>query len=574
MQDSTVRQSGADAASKKNITLNDVSYEVVERISVSSGEADLYIILDANKEKCVLKYYRFNIKPKEEVMNILKNNSDGRAVKLIDYGQSANGRYYEIQQYAKYGDLSTYMKENPKISLKFIWEFITELNDCFQSIHALNIIHRDIKPSNILISEITPLKIALTDFGISSVSELSMRQTTFAGTFIYIPPESVLLTEQNENGPGGVTNKKSEEDIVTSKASDYWAMGLIILEMLTGRNPYQNIKNFSLLFGRVKSEPVPLEGVSDDFIDLLKGLLTKDPKKRWGFKEVSGWLAGRRDIPVYFETAEQLNPKQFNYKPYRFMDKDHFELRELAVTMAGNWPLALAAFSGGELKEWINSQLNDRVSSSLIDNLGKDRSLSDDARLFDFICRVNPEPEFIYKGIAISDSGLLEIAKKMSEKNASDSEKNLLIDILKYNIVAKFYELSDPANPRLETDRKAAAEACEFGSPEDMALAFLINHDGVFLKSVIKKIKEKFVGSLVIKAAEGYKSVAEMSRKAVEIYENGIFTTRDIIKFASLPPDCFVSRSNLVEMHDKAVEKVSELIEKYDIHGGLITIGD
>ncbi len=568
MQDSTVRQSGAEAASKKSITLNDTSYEVIERISVTSGEADLYIISDAAGEKFVLKYYRFNIKPKEEVMKILKNNPDGRAVKLIDHGQSANGRYYEIQQYAKYGDLSTYMKENPKIPLKFLWEFITELNDCFKSIHALNIIHRDIKPANILIREITPLKIALTDFGISSVSELSMRQTTFAGTFIYIPPESVLLNEQNESGPGSdiVTIKKNEEDIVTSKASDYWAMGLIILEMLSGRNPYQNIKNFSLLFGKVKSEPVPLEGVPDDFIDLLKGLLTKNPKKRWGAGEVSGWLSGKRDIPAYFETAEELSPKQFNYKPYRFMDKDHFELGAIAVTMAANWSQALAAFAGTEFKDWIGSQLNDRVTASLIDNLNKDRSLSEDARLFDFICRVNSKPEFIYKGAAISDALLLDIAKRTAEKKSSDSEKGLLTDILKYNIAAKFYELSDPANPRLETDRKAAAEACEFGSPEDMAIAFLINHDGVFLKSLIKKIKEAFTGSLVIKPAEGFKNAAEMSRKAVEIYDTGIFATRDIIKFAAhLPADCFVSHAQLSEMHAKAVEKVSDLMEKHDL---------
>ena len=568
MQDSTVRQSAAEAASKKNITLNDVSYEVIERISVSSGEADLYIISDAVGEKFVLKYYRFNIKPKEEVMNILKNNPGGRAVKLIDHGQSANGRYYEIQQYAKHGDLSNYMKENPKISLKFVWEFITELNDCFKSIHDLNIIHRDIKPGNILIREITPLKIALTDFGISSVSELSMRQTTFAGTFIYIPPESVLLTEQNEAGPGAdtLTIKKNEEDIVTSKASDYWAMGLIILEMLTGRNPYQNIKNFSLLFGKVKSEPVPMEGVSDDFIDLLKGLLTKNPKKRWGFKEVSGWLTGKRDIPVFFETAEELDPKQFSYAPYRFMEKDHFELRELAVTMARNWPPALAAFAGPELLEWINSQLNDRITASLMDNLKKDRSLSDDVRLFDFICRVNPDPEFIYKGAAVSDAFLLDIAKKAVEKTALDGEKNLFMDILKYNIVARFYELSNPANPRLETDRKASSEASEYNSPEDMALAFLINHDGVFLKELIKKIKDTFTGSLVIKAAEGFKTPDEMSRKASEIYESGIFTTRDIIKFAHhLPADCFISLSRISEMHANAVEKVSELMEKHDL---------
>jgi len=569
MQDSTIRQTPAEAASKKSITLNDVSYEVIERISVTSGEADLYIISDAAGEKFVLKYYRFNIKPKEEVMKILKNNPDGRAVKLIDHGQSANGRYYEIQQYAKHGDLSTYMKENPKNSMKFVWEFITEMNDCFKSIHALNIIHRDIKPANILIREMTPLKIALTDFGISSVSEISMRQTTFAGTFIYIPPESVLLTEQNEAGPGPgadtVTIKKNEEDIVTSKASDYWAMGLIILEMLTGRNPYQNIKNFSLLFGKVKSEPVPLEGVSDDFIDLLKGLLTKNPKKRWGAVEVSGWLSGKRDIPAYFETAEELSPERFSYKPYRFMDKDHFELRDIAVTMAANWHQALAAFAGSELKDWIGSQLNDRVTASLIDNLNKDKSLSDDVRLFDFICRVNPKPEFIYKGAAITDALLLDIAKRTAEKTSNDAERSLVTEILKYNVIARFYELSDPSGTRLETDRKAAAEACEFAAPEDMALAFLINHDGAFLKSLIKKIRALFVDSLVIKPAEGFKTAGEMSAKAVEIYEKGIFAARDIIKFTHLPPGCFLSRAQLDEMHAKAVEKVSELMEKHDI---------
>lgn len=81
--------------------------------------------------------------------------------------------------------------------------------------HSLNIVYRDLKPENLLIGADGHLKI--TDFGFAKV--VTERTYTLCGTPEYIAPEVI----KNE-GHG--------------KAADWWALGILIYEMLIGTPPY------------------------------------------------------------------------------------------------------------------------------------------------------------------------------------------------------------------------------------------------------------------------------------------------------------------------------------------------
>ena len=84
-------------------------------------------------------------------------------------------------------------------------------------LHSANVLHRDIKPSNILVRSVDPLDLVLTDFGISSITDLSLHLTSVNRTAAYCAPEALTG--------------------VVAKASDWWSVGVIMIELLSGSIP-------------------------------------------------------------------------------------------------------------------------------------------------------------------------------------------------------------------------------------------------------------------------------------------------------------------------------------------------
>ena len=83
--------------------------------------------------------------------------------------------------------------------------------------------YRDLKPENILVSKDGYLR--LSDFGLAKMAKKS---NTFCGTPEYISPEMLLGTGHD-------------------KTSDWWALGILIYEMLTGIPPFYD-KNRNVMF--------------------------------------------------------------------------------------------------------------------------------------------------------------------------------------------------------------------------------------------------------------------------------------------------------------------------------------
>lgn len=274
------------------VVLNGIKYNIEKQIA-RSGEAEIFLV-SSNGSHTVFKYYYSQYKPKDEILTKLKGLKHPDIIELIDYGYYQD-RFFEISEFAEGGTLQEIM---PVTSIQKVKEIVAETIEALNYCHTNGIIHRDIKPENIFYRTSDKKDIAIGDFGIASnVKEgEELVRTSLARTSLYAAPE--LFT----NIQGKTTIEKSV---------DYYALGMTLLHLWFGRNPFEDVDEFGIM--RLKSEGRVFfpDNIDDDVEKLIKGLITVNPRDRWAFDEVKRWLKGE-DVKVNYQTI------QFEYKPYSF----------------------------------------------------------------------------------------------------------------------------------------------------------------------------------------------------------------------------------------------------------------
>lgn len=166
---------------------------------------------------------------------------------------------YMLLEYVTGGELFTLLRKAERFRPSVARFYAAEIILTLEYLHSKNIVYRDLKPENILIN--TDGHIKLTDFGFAK--KIRDRTWTICGTPDYLAPE-IIQTK----GHG--------------KAADWWALGVLIYEMLAGYPPfgadtdlgvYENILSGKLFFPAFFDKSAR---------SLLSGLLQIDVTRRLG----------------------------------------------------------------------------------------------------------------------------------------------------------------------------------------------------------------------------------------------------------------------------------------------------
>ena len=144
--------------------------------------------------------------------------------------------------------------------------------------HGRGVLHRDLKPSNILITRTNQAKV--TDFGLAKIGgdEKITKEDQFLGTAVYSSPEQLRAA-------GNVTI-----------ASDIYSLGVVLYQMLCGRQPFKGRSHAELFFAIQNEMPTPPDQLCDDIHPEISAVvmkcLAKEPQHRYrSFEELDRALA-------------------------------------------------------------------------------------------------------------------------------------------------------------------------------------------------------------------------------------------------------------------------------------------
>jgi serine/threonine-protein kinase len=158
-------------------------------------------------------------------------------VPVYDVGEE-DGQPYFVMRYMIGGSLSERIKSN-SLSLTDTAKIIDRLASALDEAHAKGVVHRDLKPGNILFDHINEPYVS--DFGIAKIAQSPGSATVTGGGII--------------GTPAYMSPEQAQGDKVDGR-SDIYALGVIVFEMLTGRQPYESDTPMAVVVKHI-TDPVP-----------------------------------------------------------------------------------------------------------------------------------------------------------------------------------------------------------------------------------------------------------------------------------------------------------------------------
>ena len=227
------------------------------RLAVHKATHEIVVVKIMNKQDIVRKRQVEHVRNERNVLG-------GLVHPLIVNLKAAfqdHDHLYLVQEYVAGGELYRLLRNKGRFSLREAKFYAAEVMVAITFVHRQRIVYRDLKPENLLISQIGHVK--LTDFGFAKQLNPAERTYTLCGTPEYLAPE--VIQQRGHDYP-----------------CDWWGVGILLYEMITGHAPYTDLNPFKL-YEKIVNTPLTFPADFDEVAkSLVRRLLDKVPGNRMG----------------------------------------------------------------------------------------------------------------------------------------------------------------------------------------------------------------------------------------------------------------------------------------------------
>ncbi|KAH0829137.1 kinase-like protein [Lanmaoa asiatica] len=227
------------------------------------------------RSKHNLRFYAIKVLSKDKIVKTKQEAIQHPFIINLWGAFQDDSNLYMVMDYVPGGELFTLLRRSNRFPDPVAKFYAAEVALALRHLHSLDIIYRDLKPENILLNHDGHIKIA--DFGFSK--RCSSVTWTLCGTPDYLAPE--IVGQQRYN-----------------KSVDWYALGVLIFEMLSGLPPYHHPdQNNVSLYEKISRGPTFIRWppFKANATDLILKLMERDPSRR----SIGGKLMNREISAPY-----------------------------------------------------------------------------------------------------------------------------------------------------------------------------------------------------------------------------------------------------------------------------------
>lgn len=198
-------------------------------------------------------------------VNVIRHQN---IVNILDLARLPDGRPFIVMEFIDGEPLKGVVRRGP-MQVAETCRIIIAVLDALAAAHERGVLHRDLKPDNIMLSRNG--RVTLVDFGVAKIAaNVSNAPRTESGLILGTP--QYMSPEQAQGR-------------AVDAATDIYAIGIVLYEMLTGRRPFDGDSLFEILRAQISDAPRPpsqLVPMPAELESIIMVALAKDARQRFG----------------------------------------------------------------------------------------------------------------------------------------------------------------------------------------------------------------------------------------------------------------------------------------------------
>lgn len=257
-------------------------YEIREKIG-SGGMGEVYLAHDTQLDrKVALKVLLPEFSTDEERVQRFKLEAKAASalnhpniITIHEVGE-ADDRLYIATEYVD-GETLREKITRGDLGVAGAIKIAEQVADAISAAHEAHVVHRDIKPENIMIRRDGYAKIL--DFGLAKPTMNHAPRGDDATLQMVQTQAGLVMGSVRYMSPEQARGKKTDE------RTDVWSLGVVLYEMLTGKNPFEGETASDSLAAVIHVQPEPIDnfvsGVPDEIQTIITRALKKDADERY-----------------------------------------------------------------------------------------------------------------------------------------------------------------------------------------------------------------------------------------------------------------------------------------------------